>query len=792
MIISEAWLREWVPTRLDTQALAHKLTMAGLEIGTIEGAGEVPAKVVVGKISSCEPHPRADRLQVCEVDVGRTRPLKIVCGAPNARTGLKTAVALIGATLPGGMKIEKTRIRDVVSSGMLCSAKELGLSEDSSGIIELDSRAKRGQDFGEHFGMDDKLMELDLTPNRGDCLSMEGVARELSALTGAKLRMPELTTVKPGNKNVIKAKLVAQKDCPRFVCRVIEGVDPTASTPAWMVERLRRAGVRSISVAVDITNYVMLELGQPMHAFDRDKLTGGIHVRRGNKGEKVKLLDGSTVSVDEEVLVIADDSGAIALAGIMGGDSTAISDATTSIVLEAAFFNPAVIAGRARRYGMHTDASHRFERGVNPLEQVRAMHRATELLTTIAGGVPGPVVEAVSNRHVPGKKDITLRADRLVRMLGREYKREQVDKILTGLGMKVKSGRSSWRVVPPAWRFDVTGEHDLVEEVARVSGYSEVPVRAPRVTASNRVQPESVMAEGQILRLLVDRGYREAITYSFVDPELQSKFFPGTKPITLANPIASNMAVMRLSLLPGLVQALVGNYNRQHRRIRLFESGRIYEGSLKRRRETARIGGVLTGTANLQQWSGEEREVDFFDMKGDIEALFSLSGQAAKIKFVAAPHEFFHPGQSADIVLGRNVIGHAGQLHPSLINELDVEQRVFGFEVNLDAVQSVLVPKYASVSRFPATRRDLAVVVKESVAVGDVLNAAEKAAGSLLSRLELFDVYRGEGVDSDSKSVAFGLTLQDTSRTLKEAEVDSIVDKVLAAVEAQTGGKLRG
>ncbi len=792
MIISEAWLREWVPTRLDTQALAHKLTMAGLEIGTIEGAGEVPAKVVVGKIASCEPHPRADRLQVCEVDVGRTRPLKIVCGAPNARTGLKTAVALIGATLPGGMKIEKTRIRDVVSSGMLCSAKELGLSEDSSGIIELDSRAKRGQDFSEHFGMDDQLMELDLTPNRGDCLSMEGVARELSALTGAKLRMPELVTVKPGNKSAIKVKLVAPKDCPRYVGRVIEGVDPTATTPAWMVERLRRAGVRSISVAVDITNYVMLELGQPMHAFDRDKLTGGIHVRRGNKGEKVKLLDGSTVGVDEEVLVIADDGGAIALAGIMGGDSTAISDATTSIVLESAFFTPAVIAGRARRYGMHTDASHRFERGVNPLEQVRAIHRATELLTSIAGGVPGPVTEAVSKRHVPAKSDITLRGDRLVRMLGREYKREQVDKILTGLGMKVRSGRSSWRVVPPPWRFDVTGEHDLVEEVARVSGYSEVPVRAPRVTASSRIQPESVLSEGQILRLLVDRGYREAITYSFVDPDLQSKFFPNTKPITLANPIASNMAVMRLSLLPGLLQALVGNYNRQHRRIRMFESGRVYEGSLKRRRETARIGGVLTGSANQQQWSDEVREVDFFDMKGDIEALFELSGQGAKIKFVPSEHEFFHPGQSADIMLGRNVIGHAGQLHPSLINDLDVEQRVFGFEVNLDAVQSLLVPKYASVSRFPATRRDLAVVINESIAVGEVLNAAEKAAGSLLSRLELFDVYRGEGVDSESKSVAFGLTLQDTSRTLKEAEVDAIVDKVLAAVEAQTGGKLRG
>jgi len=751
MIISEAWLREWVPTRLDTDALAHKLTMAGLEIGTIETAGEVPAKVVVGKIVSCEQHPRADRLQVCEVDVGRTRPLKIVCGAPNARAGLKTAVALIGATLPGGMKIEKTRIRDVVSSGMLCSASELGISEDSNGIIELEPRAKKGQDFSEHFGMDDKLMELDLTPNRGDCLSMEGVARELSALTGAKLRTPELATVKPGNKESIKVKLVAPKDCPRYVGRVIEGVDPTAATPAWMVERLRRAGVRSISVAVDITNYVMLELGQPMHAFDRDKLTGGIHVRRGAKGEKVKLLDGSTVTVDEEVLVIADDSGAIALAGIMGGDSTAISDATTSIVLESAFFTPAVIAGRARRYGMHTDASHRFERGVNPLEQVRAVHRATELLTSIAGGVPGPVVEAESKRHVPSKNDITLRAERLVRMLGREYKREQVDKILTGLGMKVRSGRTSWRVVPPAWRFDITGEHDLVEEVVRVSGYSEVPVRAPRVTASDRLQPESVLAEGQILRLLVDRGYREAITYSFVDPELQAKFFPETRPITLANPIASNMAVMRLSLLPGLLQALVGNYNRQHRRIRLFESGRVYEGSLKRRRETARIGGVLTGSANVKQWSGEERDIDFFDMKGDIEALFSLSDSADKIRFVPGTHEFFHPGQSADIQLGRTTIGHAGQLHPSLMAHLDVEQRVFGFEVNLDVVQNADVPRYASVSRFPATRRDLAVVVNESVAVGDVLNAAKKGAGSLLSRLELFDVYRGEGVDSEKK-----------------------------------------
>jgi len=625
MIISESWLREWVPTGIDSDELMQKLTLLGLEVGSVEKAGASLNGVFVGEITDITPHPDADRLRVCEVATGgKPKKLRIVCGASNAAVGLKVAVAKIGSELPVGLKISKSKIRGVESEGMLCSAAELGLAEDSAGILELDPTAVNGLRFNEFFDLDDNIIEIDLTPNRGDCMSLAGIARELATVTRTKVREPVVDTIKAVNADKVSVQLKSTASCPRFVCRVISNIDQQATTPAWMVERLRRCGLRSISPIVDVTNYVMIELGQPMHAFDFDKLENTIVVRKARAKEKLTLLDKTEVVLGDEHLVIADKNKAIALAGIMGGDATAISDTTTSILLEAAHFSPQAIIGRGRSLGLHTDAAQRFERGVDPAIQKKAIQRATALLLEIVGGEPGPVVEKVETKALPKKKSTRLRRARLEKMIGRGYPDKRVADVLARLGMKATASSTGWRVTPPGWRFDVNHEHDLIEEVARVVGYDTVEAVMPRVTATDFIRDERIISRDRIDHSLMARDYREVVTYSFVDPGVQNTLFPDVKAIKLANPIASNMSDMRVSLLPGLVQALTGNLNRQHRRVRLYEVGVVFGGTLKKRIETNRLAAVVTGDALSQHWSSTPEPVDFFDIKGDLESVLNL------------------------------------------------------------------------------------------------------------------------------------------------------------------------
>ncbi|MFT5115620.1 MAG: phenylalanyl-tRNA synthetase beta chain [Parasphingorhabdus sp.] len=791
MLVSELWLREWVRPDIDTQTLSQSLTLAGLEVGGIESTAIVSPKIVVGKIRSIESHPKADKLRICTMDVGRSRALKIVCGAPNARENLVTAVALIGAELPGGLKISKTTIRDVVSSGMLCSSSELGLDEDSAGIMELDSTASLGVSLNEHLLLEDTVLDVDLTPNRSDCLCVSGIAREISVLHNTRFFPPKLKVTKPGSKTGLPIEIKIPEDCPRFVGRAITGIDLNAKTPDWIKQKIRKSGSRPISLAVDITNYVMLELGQPMHAFDLDKLDQGIIVRHSHPGEELDLLDGSHIKIAPGTLLITDHSGPVALAGIMGGASTAISGDTTNIFLEAACFRPGAIAGRARALGMHTDASHRFERGVDPVLQESAIQRATDLLISVAGGIPGPVLTKVSSKDLPKSVDIFLRRERLDLMLGISVADRRVEKILTKLGMSVRKLRKGWRVRPPTHRYDISGEHDLIEEVARIFGYDNIPEVAPNSATGARSGYENTLPEDRLKSYLVDRDYREAITYSFIDPELQKQIDPENKPILLRNPIAANMSVMRTSLWPGLLTALDSNIRRQQRRVRLFESGHVFLTNKGKRQEPSKIAAITYGVASRQTWQNDSRLVDFFDLKGDLEGLIGLTGCTNEFKFVAGNHPALHPGQCSQIKRQNRIVGWIGALHPKLQNDLEMDQPVYLFEMELDGLKQSRVPEYTAVSKFPTTTRDLSILVDEEIRAGELHQTILTAGGKRLINLELFDVYRGKGVEKGKKSLSYTLTLQDSSRNLTDVEIEEATDKIMLVVGKKLNGKLR-
>jgi phenylalanyl-tRNA synthetase beta chain len=789
VIISEQWLRTWVDPRLSTAELASRLTMAGLEIGAITPLTVFHSKVVVGEVLNVEPHPRADRLQLCRVNVGRSRSLRIVCGAPNVAPGCKVPTALIGARLPNGTVIAKSRIRDVVSSGMLCSGAELGLDDSSDGLLILDVDAKPGLKLNTYLRLDDQLLDMELTPNRGDCLSIAGVAREVAALTAVKLSAPAIGPQRARSKTKRPVRLAAPLDCPRYVGRAIENIDMQARTPDWIRQRLTRVGARPINAVVDVTNYVMLELGQPMHAFDLDAVHGGIVVRHAKQAEGLTLLDDTKLNFDGGELIIADKHGPIALAGIMGGLHSAINDQSRSIVLEAAYFRPGAVAGTARYLGLHTDASYRFERGVDPSGQRLAMERATELLLSICGGVAGPVVLAEDKAHLPRRRPVRLHYQHIERLLGAKVPVARVDSILRRLGMTVRRGPAGWRVRPPAHRFDISAEHDLIEEIARVHGYDQIPNRVPAVSATHRAPSEQRVADGLIRETLMGRGYFEAITYSFVDPVLQSRIEPAIKATALANPIASNMAVMRTSLWPGLLQALVHNHRRQQRRIRLFELGNVF--ARRAAAELMLIGGVVTGPVWPEQWGAERRDVDFYDIKGDIGALFALTGETDEFGFKAAEHPALQAGQCARIQRERKNVGWIGRLDPALQRELDIEAPVIVFELQADAIQSGRRPQFAPISRFPATHRDLAVVVDESVSAEILLRTVRQAGGRSLMKLELFDVYRGESIDSRRKSLTFSLTFQELSRTLNESDIENIMTRIQQTLKNKLGGELR-
>jgi phenylalanyl-tRNA synthetase beta chain len=790
MKVSERWLREWVDPALATAELVAQLTMAGLEVDSVEPAAPDFQKVVVGRVVGLIPHPDADRLRVATVDMGGAEPLQIVCGAPNVAVGLCAPTALIGAVLPGGLKIKPSKLRGVQSQGMLCSAKELGLAESADGLLPLpDSRP--GRDVRELLALDDALLEIELTPNRGDCLGMEGIAREVAALNRHEFRPLPVEAVEPALDATFPVVLLDPTDCPRYVGRVIRGVDPAAETPLWMKERLRRAGIRSLGPLVDVTNYVMLELGQPMHAFDLNRLTGGIEVRRARPGDRLELLNGVVVEPDAETLLITDRAGPLALAGIMGGEISSCTDTTRDVFLESAFFAPAGIAGRARRYGLQTDSSYRFERGVDSRLQRRAAERATRLLIDIAGGQPGPIIEAVSPEHLPAEPAIRLRPERIRKLLGLDIPAAEVEEILRRLGMAVAVEPDHWLVAPPSSRFDMTLEVDLIEEIARIYGYDRLPGNRPLTRLEMPPQPENRVELARLKETLVQRGFQEAITYSFVDPVFQKQLDPDREPLALANPISAELAVMRTSLWPGLIKALIHNQKRQQLQVRLFEHGLNFVQTDGGLRQEPYLGGVMAGTALPEQWSVPGQPVDFFDLKADVEALLVLTGEPEAFAFVAAPHPALHPGQSARIERAGTVVGWLGALHPRVARELDVEGDAFAFELRLNALQPARTPVFGELSKFPASRRDIAIVVDEAVAAQAIYDCIRQRGGELLREVRLFDVYRGKGVPQGGKSLALGLILQDFSRNLTDNVVEETVSGIIAGLTEQFGATLR-
>ncbi len=791
MKISEQWLREWVSPKLDTDQLAERLTLAGLEVSALEPAGPDLTGVVVGEVCSVEPHPRATGLKICRVGVGRARLLTIVCGAPNVATGLRAPIALVGTTLPGGTTVSKADISGTESQGMLCSAAELGLAESSEGLMVLDPEAVPGQSLRETLRFDDTVFDIELTPNRGDCLSVAGIAREVAALTGARLHAPNMQAVSARTRRDIKIRLQAQKDCPHYVGRAIEDIDQGVPTPAWMVERLRRSGMRRVSAVVDVTNYVMLELGQPMHAFDLDKLTNSIRVRQAAANETLKVLDGTEVRLEAGTLLITDDTGPVALAGIMGGSSTAVGSDTCNLLLESAFFRPQAIAGRARRLGLQSESSYRFERGVDPQLQRKAIERATVLLREIAGGRPGPVVDAKIERYLPKRPTVALRQRKITQLLDQSLPSSRIERTLNRLAMRVRKGKDGWRVTPPSYRFDIEREVDLIEEIARVHGYENLPSKAPQILMCSSFKSECEIAHERFKLALVDRDYQEVITYSFVDPELQSAIEPRFKPLMLVNPISADMAAMRVSLWPGLLQAIAYNANRQQERVRVFELGRSFVRRAETVAQDRMLAGAVLGSALPPQWGVKPRESDFFDVKRDVEALLQITGRVNSFDIRHGTHPALHPGQSAQISCQGNAIGWLGGLHPDLVAKLGLNRPVFLFELQVSALQRGQIPQFGAISKFPAIRRDLALLVDVQTSVREVTDTMRKAAGELLVDLQLFDEYRGEGIDSGRKSLALALTLQDSSRTLKDEVVDEILARVVRSLQSELGAELR-
>lgn len=792
MKFSEQWLRGWVNPQVSRDELVARLSMAGLEVDSVTPAAGQFSGIVVGEILATEQHPDADKLRVCQVSNGQ-ETFQVVCGAPNARPGIKIPFAMIGAELPGDFKIKKAKLRGVESFGMLCSAAELQISEENDGLLELASDAPVGEDIRQYLSLDDASIEIGLTPNRGDCLSIAGLARDVSALYDVPVTRPLVPAVAAAHDEVRPVEVQAPAACPRYLGRVIRNVDLSKPTPLWMVERLRRSDVRSIDAAVDITNYVMLELGQPMHAFDLAEINGGIRVRMAEEGEKLVLLDGQEVALRADTLVIADHTRALAIAGVMGGEHSGVDTAKTrDLFLESAFFEPISVAGKARSYGLHTDASHRYERGVDSQLAREAMERATALLLEVVGGEAGPIVEAVSEQHLPSIAPVTLRAERIAQMLGMEMDPVQVEQLLNNLGLATEAdGAGQWTVNVPSHRFDISLEVDLIEELARLYGYNNLPVRYPQARLAPQARLETRGELPNLRRLLVARGYQEAITYSFIDPKLFELFSPGVEPLLLANPISSDMAAMRASLWPGLVKAVQHNLNRQQDRVRLFESGLRFVGQLGNLAQEPMIAGVVTGSRLPEGWANGRDTIDFFDVKADVEALLGHSGALDDFTFVAGKQPALHPGQTAEIQREGKVVGYLGALHPELAKALDLDRQVFVFELVLADVVEGRLPKFSELSKFPETRRDLALIAGRDVASQDVLDVIRDNAGEWLTDLRLFDVYQGKGIDPDRKSLAVGLTWQHPSRTLNDDEVNTTLHTILTSLEQRLNTTLR-
>ncbi|MGV8991828.1 MAG: phenylalanine--tRNA ligase subunit beta [Thiobacillus sp.] len=780
MQFPESWLRNLVNPALDTAQLSHVLTMAGLEVEASSPVAPPFNNVVVAEILSVVKHPDADRLRVCQVDVGEASPITIVCGAPNASAGLKVPCARPGAILPG-FEIKIAKVRGVESFGMLCSTKELGLEGVVDGLMELPDDAPVGEDFRSWLNLDDTLITLKLTPNRADCLSMQGIAREVGAITGAEVRLPQIRKIETRIQDTVPVQVMASEACPLYLGRVVRGINAQAVTPRWMAERLERSGIRPLLAPIDITNYVLLELGQPMHAFALSRIQGEIEVRMARAGEHLQLLNGQTAELTPDMLVIADANGPVALAGIMGGQPSSVERFTVDVFLEAAFFVPAAIAGRARRLGLSTDSSHRFERGVDFGATRLAMERATELLVDICGGQVGPITEAVA--ALPQRTPITLRLARLKRVAGVELDTEQVVRDLTALGALVERDDDKLIVTPPSFRFDLVIEEDLIEEAVRLFGYDNIPAQPPAAPSRMLPQDETVLPDDILRQMLVGLDYQEVITYSFVDPAWETALDANAQPMPLANPIASQLSVMRTTLWGGLIETLRHNLNRQQERVRIFELGRVYASLAK---QPLKIGGVVYGEVLPEQWGASARRVDFFDLKGDIERLF---GHALDTR--SGVHPALHPGQSAELWHDGKAIGWIGALHPRLVQAFDLPSAPMLFEIDAHVLAQRSVPRHTAVSRFPLVRRDLAFVLDVQTPAGELLATLREGAPAHVCSIDVFDDYRGKGMAENQKSLAIRVVMQDTQRTLTDQEVEESVQKLVETACRQCNASLR-
>lgn len=793
MKFSEAWLRQWVNPALNSDDLLFQMTMAGLEVDGTEPVAQSFSGVVVGEILSAEQHPDADKLRVCQVSTG-TDSVQVVCGAPNARVGLKTAFAQVGALLPGNFEIKKAKLRGVESFGMLCSAQELGLGEDAEGIMELafDVGADLAAIAGADLPLNDLTVDVDLTPNRGDCLSLKGLAREVGVLNNLEVAYPQIAPVTATTDRAFPVTLEAKAQCPRYLGRVVEGVDLTKPSPSWLTERLRRCGLRSIDPVVDVTNYVLIELGQPMHAFDLDRLDAGITVRMAQDNDRLTLLDGQDVTLDAQTLVIADAQGPVAVAGVMGGKNSGVQAESTNIFLECAFFAPIAIAGTARRYGLHTDASHRYERGVDFHLQRDAMERATQILLDIVGGQPGPLVETVDQASVPTQAQVRLREWKLNELLGITIDVAQVDEALQRLDFAVADRQQTdqgvvWQVISPTHRFDIAIEADLIEEICRIYGYNNVPVTQPQVRLPLAQVALQHHSERQLRERIAGLGFQEVITYSFVDPKTEEALGQGLTPKALANPMSSEQSVMRTSLLPGLIDAAKRNSARQQDSGRLFEVGLVFKPQQTLEQDLT-LGGVIWGKRMPEAWYNDSAGVDFFDVKGVVEELAQWAG--LQLTYAAFEDTAMHPGQSAAVLLENERIGRVGRLHPRVENELDVEQ-LYIFELDAQAILRRPKRGHGKVSRFPAVRRDIAVIVHQDISAQVVLDVLAQGMGALCTNITLFDVYQGDGIDSEEKSLAIGLTLQSQENTLGEEEINTMAQNAIGLLEQHCGARLR-
>ena len=793
MKFSENWLRSHVPTTVSRDELSAVLTAIGLEVEEVDALGDGLQHVVVAKIISAERHPEADRLQICQVDAGQGEHLQIVCGAPNARPGLVAPLAMVGAQI-GELKIKPAKLRGVESNGMLCSAKELALDTDASGLFELPDDALIGQTLVEYLGLPDASIEIKLTPNRADCFSIRGIAFDVAAACASEVVPFDAAPVAAVGTRELSIQLDAGAEAPRYVGRVIEGVNARAATPLWMAERLRRSGVRPVSLLVDVTQYVMLELGQPMHAFDLGTLQGSIGVRRSRAGETLKLLDGRDAALDDSFLLVTDADRPIALAGLMGGFDTRVTDETTNVFLEAAHFAPAAIMGRGRKLGLHTDAGHRFERGVDPVLPRTAIEYATRLILDLAGGTPAPVTEAVREADLPATATIGLRRARIARVLGIQIADADVERILRALGMDVTATVEGWQVIAPSRRFDVAIEEDLIEELARIHGYEQIPTTLPGGASRIAMPTETRLDELSVRRQLVARDLQETINYAFVDAALLAQWQLSEGLVALANPLSAELAVMRPSLLPGLVATLGRNAARQLGRVRLFELGRVFHQQAGEGQpaplETQRVAAAICGDADTQQWGLPTRKVDFHDLKGDLESLAAASGAA--LEFKPSQRPYGHPARSAEVYRDGVRLGWIGQIHPRLAKAMDIDVDVVAFELDLAPLAARALPRATELSRFPSMRRDLAFLVPEAAAWADLEATLRRAVGPLLREVSLFDRYVGQGVEPGFKSLAMGLILQDKSRTLTDRDVDAVVAEAVSAMEREHHARIRG